>query len=777
MLYRCKNFAHNQKEMNRIKTLLLLGVTLNLVVAFAQTALISQGSQWKYYDQGNINNPSWNTLTFDDTAWPAGNAELGYGDGDENTVVGYGPDANNKYITTYFRSTINVVDPSQFSHLTLNLKRDDGAVVYINGTEVWRSNMPGGAINFNTPSSGTVAWPNENNWYQTTVSASHLQVGNNVVAVEIHQENGGSSDISFNFSMIAEYTLTANVTRGPYLQKANQQSVILRWRTDVPTDSKVEYGISPALLNNQVVTPGFVTDHEVLITGLAPNTSYYYTIGSFSNVLEGGTNYYFETLPPEGAVGNYEFLVMGDCGTGYQEQTDVKNAVLNQYGNHFDGVLLLGDNAYQSGFDSEYQSNFFRYDEIFENTVIWPAPGNHDYNNHIPFSPPPAYFDIFNCPTNGECGGVPSGTEKYYSFNYGNIHFVSLDSYDEDRSAGAAMATWLLADLQANTQPWIVAFWHHPPYTKGSHDSDNDNFLDGELVEIREEILPIVEAYGVDLVLNGHSHTYERSMLIDGHYGYSGSFGPQHIKDSGSGNFPIDCPYEKDESQGVAHQGTVYTVLGNSGKTSSVDSEWPHPVMHSYSESEVGAIILKVNKNRLDVDFFTGQHTLFDHYTIVKNAGGQHDVVTCINEEVTLTPSWPLGASAVWNPGSLLAADYTISPLSNGTITASDVNGCITDEFNIVALQNDTCGYLTTNELKLKSDEFFATYSDSKLIIKQGSQLFDQFEVLSTTGKVLFTFNIGEKKEFETSIDLRSTGYYFVRPVGSNTSKIIYYHE
>lgn len=605
--------------MIHFNKLFLLAVLMYCSSLFSQTTLVSSGSLWKYWDLGSSIDPNWKSLSFDDSSWPAGNAELGYGEGDENTVVGYGPDGNNKYITTYFRQTFNVTDPTLFTHLILNLKRDDGAVVYINGIEVWRSNMPGGSIVYGTLADGTVAWPNENDWHQTSVSAGNLQAGNNVVSVEVHQDSGSSSDVSFDFSMTAENTLTANVIRGPYLQKANQNSVILRWRTDNPTDSRVDYGDSPSNLNNTVVNQNFVTNHEVLITGLSPNTTYYYSIGMFSGALESGNNQYFETLPVTGETGPYEFLVLGDCGTGYQEQIDVKNAVISAYGNHFDGVLLLGDNAYQSGFDSEYQSNFFRYDEIFENTVIWPAPGNHDYNNHIPFSPAPAYYEIFNCPANGECGGVPSGTEKYYSFNYGNIHFISLDSYDEPRSASAAMATWLLNDLQANTLPWVVAFWHHPPYTKGSHDSDNDNFLDGELVEMREEILPILEQYGVDLVLNGHSHSYERSMLIDGHYGNSDSFSAQHIKDSGSGDYPTVCPYEKDESLGISHQGAVYCVLGNSGKTSSVDSEWPHPVMYSYTASEVGAIILKIEDNVLDADFYTGQNALFDHFTIMKN--------------------------------------------------------------------------------------------------------------------------------------------------------------
>src|SRR5690606_34030298 len=103
----------------------------------------------------------------------------------------------------------------------------------------------------------------------------------------------------------------------------------------------------------------------------------------------------------------------------------------------------------------------------------------------------PAYYDIFHLPKNAEAGGYASGTEKYYSWNLGNIHFISLDSYDEGRNTSDPMAQWLVQDLANNTLPWIIAYWHHPPYTKGSHNSD-DWLLDDELIDMRENILPIL---------------------------------------------------------------------------------------------------------------------------------------------------------------------------------------------------------------------------------------------------------------------------------------------
>ena len=96
----------------------------------------------------------------------------------------------------------------------------------------------------------------------------------------------------------------------------------------------------------------------------------------------------------------------------------------------------------------------------------------------------------------GEAGGLASGTEAYYSYDYGDIHFVVLDSDDTDRSDTGTMMTWLESDLVANDKPWVIAFWHHPPYTKGSHDSDDTGDSGGRMTDMREVALPILEAYG-----------------------------------------------------------------------------------------------------------------------------------------------------------------------------------------------------------------------------------------------------------------------------------------
>lgn len=168
------------------------------------STLVSFGSVWKYLDNGSDQGTAWRALSFNDAAWKSGPGQLGYGDGDEKTVVSYGPSGSAKYITTYFRQTINVPNPAAFTSLLLRLIRDDGAVVYINGTEVWRSNMPTGTITYKTLSATGVAGTDESKIWETTVPSTPLVAGTNVIAVEIHQNLGNSSDISFDMEIVGK---------------------------------------------------------------------------------------------------------------------------------------------------------------------------------------------------------------------------------------------------------------------------------------------------------------------------------------------------------------------------------------------------------------------------------------------------------------------------------------------------------------------------------------------------------------------------------------------
>ena len=276
-------------------------------------------------------------------------------------------------------------------------------------------------------------------------------------------------------------TLAQTVTRGPYLQLGTSTSIVIRWRTSAATNSRVRYGASPTTLTNTVDVPAVTTEHIVTLAGLAPDTLYYYSIGSTTQFLAGGdSGHFFVTAPPPGVAQPMRIWVIGDSGdAGVPGQglkaAAVRNAYLNFTGTrHTDLWLMLGDNAYESGTDIEYQRAVFNmYPTLLRQSVVWPTLGNHDGVTANSAAQTGPYYDIFTLPKNGEAGGVASGTEAYYSFDFGNIHFIVLDSFETSRAPLSAMLTWLTNDLAATTQPWIIAYWHHPPYSKGSINSDN----------------------------------------------------------------------------------------------------------------------------------------------------------------------------------------------------------------------------------------------------------------------------------------------------------------
>ena len=169
------------------------------------TENIALGSVWRYLDDGSNQGTAWRARNFDDSSWASGPAQLGFGDGDEATTISFGPDATNKPITTYFRRSFNVADAATVSEIALNLLRDDGAVIYINGTEVARSNMPEtGPIDYQTPATAGISGTGESEIIAINIDNSSLNVlrtGNNVIAVEIHQAAANSSDLSFDLGV------------------------------------------------------------------------------------------------------------------------------------------------------------------------------------------------------------------------------------------------------------------------------------------------------------------------------------------------------------------------------------------------------------------------------------------------------------------------------------------------------------------------------------------------------------------------------------------------
>ncbi len=581
-----------------------LAVFLFGAVPSAQDILIPTGASWRY-SAGARPAGSWTAIAYSDTAWDTGQAQLGYGDADEATVIPFGPgpnpDPNDKYISYYFRRSFPVPNRSSIGNLRLRILRDDGAVVYLNGTEVRRTNMASGPVHETTISKSKVDTFEEQHFFSFDVDSALLVEGRNVLAVEVHQWDVSSPDVSFDLELAANVTPT--VIRGPYLQCGAEDSMVLRWRTDVATDSRVSIGDAPGSPDRTIDEPGKTQEHEVEITGLVPEKKYFYSIGTIGGrpLAGGDSQHWFETSPPIGVARPMRIWVLGDSGTASLNALLVRDAYLNLPGSEqTDFVMLLGDNAYNLGTDGEYEFALFAmYAPFLPTRVFWPARGNHEFYADD-------YYSVFTAPTAAEAGGNPSGSEAYYSFDYANAHFISLDSFGSDRSVGGDMWTWLQADLSSTEQDWVIAFWHHPPYTKGNHDSDSET----ELVEMRENFLPLLEAGGVDLVLTGHSHSYERSHMIAGHYLDSSTWSPAMVLDAGVADPELGDVYVKEAG---FTEGTVYCVTGSAGKVKSAPLD--HPAMH-VSLADLGSLVLEIDDDVLSAFFVDATGAIDDRFEI-----------------------------------------------------------------------------------------------------------------------------------------------------------------
>ena len=482
----------------------------------------------------------------------------------------------------------------------------------------------------------------------------------------------------------------SSLLRGPYLQLGTSTSIIVKWKTSVPTDSQVKIGFIPGNYFRTTEISYLTSDHEVLIDNLIPDTKYYYTIGSVGQLLQGDIDNYFTTYPPPGVERKFRFWITGDCGNGSSNQQQVRDQYINYAKNQStDGWLLLGDNAYSSGLESEYDANFFAQYQgnIMKHTVLWPAPGNHDYSNNASLQKSKAipYYDLFTLPTLAEAGGISSYTESYYSYNIGNIHFISLDSYGEESLADRLYDTlspqvnWLKKDLSSNYQTWSIVYWHHPPYTKGSHDSDTED----ELVKIRENLLRILDRYDVDLVLCGHSHSYERSKLLKGHYDFSSLFDEtKFIENSSSALYDgttNSCPYIKKSFQKGG--GIVYIVAGSAGQIGGTTAGFPHPAMFYSNRSIGGSLILEAEKNRLDLKWLAADGVVRDSFTMMKDVGLKKSMNLFYGNSIELTASWP--GTHLWNRKNEMSQSIKVSPVIDTVYVVQDNFKCLTDTYEI----------------------------------------------------------------------------------------------
>ena len=480
------------------------------------------------------------------------------------------------------------------------------------------------------------------------------------------------------------------LTRSPYLQQLSQNGVIIRWRTDVPSNSTVSFSRQDSSKVFTVKKSELTKEHILQLTDLQPDTKYTYTVGTDTKTLASGKDFYFITAPSSASNRPINIWAMGDFGDNSNEiytknQTAVREQYLKNKANYTDLWVWLGDNAYCCGTDVEYQKQIFDFygSKILGNTSFLPAPGNHEYYETATAQTDRKvnYFDVISVPTKGEMGGIASNSKAYYSYNYGNIHFISLDSYGFDGGKyrfyepASPQYQWLVKDLAINKSLWTIVFFHHPPYTKRSHDSN----AEADLRLTREGLVPIFDKYKVDLVLSGHSHVYERSFLIKGHTGHSETFDArQHIVQLANGRYDKNAgskPYiNKDE-------GTIYAVVGSAGRLDWNGDTQAHPVSVYSNVSMGGSLLLTVDNNRMDGRWVCADGEIRDNFSVFKNVNKSEKKTIEYGEKIRLNASWH--GSHQWSNGVQNKDFIEISPRRDTVVTVEDSLGFLKDIFQI----------------------------------------------------------------------------------------------
>jgi len=290
--------------------------------------------------------------------------------------------------------------------------------------------------------------------------------------------------------LLAAAAQAITVTRPVSVQGVTPDSVTIVWNTTESVSAVVDYG--PTLdyglsAESKVPSPS----HAITLHNLAPGQTYYYRVRSSDMVLYAGSDYHFRTVPDK-RTSRWRFLAFGDSGKGNATQLSLVPFMVQAQP---DFLIHVGDVIYPAGAAEDFDPKYFvPYAPFVRNTPVWLSIGNHDDAT----AEAQPYLDAFYLPRS------PAGNERYYSFNYGQAHFVALDS---DHMLDPVQLDWLEQDLANATTTWKFVYLHHPPYSCGMH---------GSSTSIRHVVAPLFETYGVDVVFSGHDHDYQRSYPMLG---------------------------------------------------------------------------------------------------------------------------------------------------------------------------------------------------------------------------------------------------------------------
>jgi hypothetical protein len=302
---------------------------------------------------------------------------------------------------------------------------------------------------------------------------------------------------------------TATLARGPYLHQVSATGAVVVWATRESGAASVLYrpgatgsfqSVPATSVLRSSSSTGIQTyyQHEASLSGLSANTTYQYDLRLGSVDPTPGVIDQFHTAPADG-TGTIRFVAFGDSGNGSTAQGQIASRLDAET---FDFAIHTGDVAYGEGTYAQFESFFFPYyRDWLRHAAFFPSIGNHDDRT----SSATPYRSLFALPRDGASPAFPNNAERFYSFDYGPVHFIALDTEAafQNTARRQEQVAWLTEDLQASQdRPWRVVFFHRSPYSSGGEH--------GSELPVRQAFGPIFEQYNVQLVITGHEHDYER---------------------------------------------------------------------------------------------------------------------------------------------------------------------------------------------------------------------------------------------------------------------------
>ena len=619
--------------------------------------LISTATTWKYLDNNvdpgtETDRYAWTKADYNDSEWKSEAGKFGAKKGKlEDLGDGFVPTVLlNQYINGvngddipafFFRTTVNISNLDDFSSLSGKLYYDDAAIVYINGVKVasfdepeggFESNMSYGGSNASNPKEGVISLTKEQ-------LKDVIKTGQNTIAVELHQGRASSSDIYFEFNNLQvdygqeETTVeqkALNLTIGEDETKMN-----LTWYANTNTSGTVQLAKAGAMINGEF--PSQFTTVEAT-NNQANDKGFYYNQATLAN-LEENTKYAYRVVNGDQVSkiydfttkdfdGSYNFIFAGDPQIGASgsasKDTEGWDKTLSDSINKFNPnfILSAGDQVNTASDENQY-SGYLDHEELTsvpQATTI----GNHDSSSN-------AYTQHFNLPNETAKGETAAGTDYWYVYN--NTLFMNINTNNTSTAEHKAFMKEAIKENQ--DVRWKVVVFHHSVYSVASHS------VESSILKRREELTPVFDDLGIDVVLMGHDHVYVRSNMM------KGMKVSQETKDLTSVTDPEGILYLTANSA----SGSKYYDIKTNISTDFV-AKMDQSKQRSISNIEVSENSFKVTTYLYNSN--DNQWSTLDEFTINKS-------VETNNQEITLVPEETANDIRVVAPVGTVEKNSTLS--------------------------------------------------------------------------------------------------------------------